>query len=299
MNAHANGRGTRTAVPHFETIHHSETEWLNEWQTPAGKYFPNTYTASEYESEWEAREAEHYAHPSMASDAEWENQFSFQNNLKNIQFVARKTAPLARYLSPIAVRVLISAVPGARASFNPLTAQLLRPLLQKGERYSRQQEAEFFGTQATKVKVANKGKACEAALTEVLAAEASHTESESEAAALIGTTVPIAFRVMGDRKLIHSVLPVLLVATARLVRFLHRHSPASRRLLRLVPTILRQTIASLQLARRWGCPMSSALVGCVMAIQTQRVLGNSRTVSLSITRNALLRALTVAPARHR
>lgn len=299
MNAHANGKGTRTAVPHFETIHHSKTEWLDEWQTPAATHFPSTYTAPQYESEWEAREAEHYAYPSMASAAERESQFSFQNNLRNIQLVARKTAPLAQYLSPIAARVLINAVPGARASFNPLTAQLLRPLLQKGERYSRQQEAEFFGTQAAKVNVANKGKAYEAALTEVLAAEASHTQSESEAAALIGTTVPIAFRVMDGRQLLRPVLPVLLVATARLVRFLHRHSPAGRRLLRLVPTILRQTIASLQFARRWGCPMSSALVGCIMAIQTQRVLGNARTVSLSITRNAIVRALTVSPARHR
>jgi hypothetical protein len=233
------------------------------------------------------------------SIAEQESQFFFQNNLRNIRLVARKTAPLAQYLSPIAVRVLISSVPGARASFNPLTAQLLRPLLQKGERYSRQQEAAFFGSQAARVKVASTEIAREAALTEVLAAEASHTESESESAALIGTTVPIAFRVMDGRQLIRPVLPVLLVATARLVRFFHRHSPAGRRLLRLVPTILRQTIASLKFARRWGCPMTPALVGCVMAIQTQRVLGNARTVSLSITRNALVRALTVSPARHR
>jgi hypothetical protein len=62
MNAHANGKGTKTAVPHFETIHHSKAEWLDEWQTPAATRFPSTYTAPKYESEWEAREAEHYAY---------------------------------------------------------------------------------------------------------------------------------------------------------------------------------------------------------------------------------------------
>jgi hypothetical protein len=129
---------------------------------------------------------------------------------------------------------------------------------------------------------------------EVLAAEASHTQSESQVTALMGTTVSLAFRVMDARQLLRPVLPILIVATARLVRFLHRYSRGSRRLLRLVPVILRRAIASLLAAQRWGCPMTGALVSCVMAMQSQRVFGNSRLVIDAIARNALIRFSTVA-----
>jgi len=226
-----------------------------------------------------------------------ERAFEFQQTLRDIRQMARRVVPLAQDLAPIAFNVLVDAVPGSRRSFNPLIAQLLRPLLQKGDRYCRYKETEFFGTQEAEIEVANTGVAHEAALMEVLAAEASHTGSESEAAALIGTTLPLTFRVMDGQQLLRPVLPVLLVVTARLVRFLHRHSRTSRRLLRLVPTILRRTVASLLAARRWGCPMTSALVGCVMAVQTKRVLGNSQLVGLSVTRNALIRVSTVTVRR--
>jgi hypothetical protein len=228
----------------------------------------------------------------------WQEQpeYSRQRMLLGIRQMARRVIPLARNLSPVAVRIVLDSIPSARSSFNPLTAQLLDPLLQKGERYSRSKEAEFFGSQPTVVTVANTGIAREAALTEVLAAEASHTESESEAAALIGTLLPISLRIMEGYQLLRSVLPVLLSATARLVRFLHRYSPDSRRLLRLVPTILRQTVASLRAARGWGCRLTSALVGCILAAQTRRVLENANLVGRSITRNALIRISTVAAA---
>jgi hypothetical protein len=212
------------------------------------------------------------------------------------RIMAKPVIPLARDLSSVAVRIVLDAIPSARSSFNPLTGQLLDPLLQKGERYSRSKEAEFFGSQPTVVTVANTRIAREAALTEVLAAEASHTESESEAAAFIGTLLPISLRIMEGYQLLRPVLPVLLAATARLVSFLHRHSLDSRRLLRLVPTILRQTVASLIAARSWGCPLTSALVGCVLAAHTRRVLANAKLVDRSITRNALIRISTVAAA---
>lgn len=218
-----------------------------------------------------------------------------QRILRDARQTARQVAPLARNLASTITSILLDTVPGARRSFNTLTIQLLSPWLQKGERYSRQKESELFSIYEANIEIANTGVAYEAALMEVLAAEASHTQSESEAAALIGTTLPLAFRVMDGRQLLHPVIPTLLVATARLVRFLHRHSRGSRRLLRLVPVILRRTLASVMAVKYWGCPITNALISCIMAIQSKRIFGNTRLVIDSITRNALIRFSTVAP----
>ncbi|GAB1538004.1 hypothetical protein NUACC21_06600 [Scytonema sp. NUACC21] len=221
-------------------------------------------------------------------------ELDFQRTLWGARQTASRVAPLAKYLAPITARIVLDAVPESRRSFNSLTIQLLYPLLQKGDSNSRKKEAEYFGLYEADIEIANTGVACEAALMEVLAAEASHTESESEAAALIGTMVPLAFKGMDGRHLLRPVLPMLLVSTARVVRFLHRHSRGSRRLLRLLPTILRRTIATLLAAQRWGCAMTSALIHCVMATQTKRVLSNTQVVTHAITRNALIRFSTVA-----
>jgi hypothetical protein len=257
-----NGNGRARIALGFETTPHSELE-LKDFRT-----FPQTVNNSRV--------------------------YDLQGILWDARQTARQVAPLSKYLAPTTASIVLEAVPGSRGSFNSLTVQLLYPLLQKGDRYSRQKEAEFFGIYEADIEIANTGVAHEAALMEVLAAEASHTHSESEAAALIGTTLPFTFRVMDARQLLRPVLPVLLVATTRLVRFLHHHSRGSRRLLRLVPIILRRTIASLLVVRRWGCPITSALIGCVMATQTKRVFGNTRLVTHSITRNALIRFSTVA-----
>lgn len=272
MNSYANGNGRgSTAVMEFEATPYSEWEWEDNW----------TASKTAYDSKSAQKKG---------------REFNRQRTLPSVSQVARQVVSLARYLAPLTVRVVVDAVPAARGSFNPLTAQLLHPFLLKGEQYSRQKEAEFFGIQEAEIEVANRGVAHDAALTEVLAAEASHTESESEAAALIGTVLPLSLRIMEGQHLLRPVLPVLLVATARLVRFLHRYSPGSRRLLRLLPTIVRRTVASLIAARRWGCPLRSALIGCVMAAQTRRVLGNAQLVSRSLTRNVLIRVSTVSAA---
>lgn len=246
-------------------------------------------TALEFET------ATYYQLPQIAADQS-EPEFDYQRIWRGIDKVVGKVVPVARYLAPIASQVLVNAVPTTRLNFNPLTSQLLQPLLAKGDRYTRQQEAEFFGTYTAEIELAQTSIAEDAALMEVLAAEASQTDSESEAIALMGTALPITFRVMAARQLLRSVLPILLVATARLVRLFHRHSRSSRRLLRLIPTILRRTVASLLVAQQWGCPMTSALVGCVIAGQTRRVLADAQLVSRAITRNILIRVTTVAAA---
>jgi hypothetical protein len=226
----------------------------------------------------------------------FKEEFFYQQTLPTINQTARQVVPIARHLAPIAFRALLEAVPEAKASFNPLTAQLLHPLIERGDRKTRQREAEFFLLQGAEVEVADTEVARAAALTEIWATRASQAHSESEAATLIGKALSLSVGAIGDRRSLRPVLPLLLVATIRLVRFLHRYSPASRLLLRLVPTILRRTVASLLVARQWGCPMTSALVGCLMTFQTKRVLGNDSLVTQSIIRNAAIRASTFAAA---
>jgi hypothetical protein len=228
----------------------------------------------------------------------WQEQWELdrQRRLSSIRQTARRVIPLASQLSPVAFRLLLDAVPSARSSFNPLTARLLSPLLQIGEGDRLRQEAGWFRDRGTHVIVRKTEIAQQAALTEVLAASASETQSEGEAAAFIGAILPIELRVMNGNRLLRSFLPLMLTATARLVRLFYRYSLAGRSLLRLLPTILRRTVASLQAIHRYGCRLTPALLGCVLATQTRRVLANPQLVGESIVRNRLIYDSTVATA---
>jgi hypothetical protein len=254
----------------------------------------NSYSNPEYESEWEVQEAGHYADSPLAGDAEAEDSFFFQRALQGFRSVAQATAPIAKQVGSIAAKMLINSTPGAGRMATPRTRRLIRTLLWEGELEAAFLEGEWFGDSAAAMEIAPSHSAYDAALSEVLAAEASHTHSEGEASALLGAALPVTIRIMGGRQTVRPITPVLLVATARLVRLLHQRGPAGRRLLRLVPAILRRTIVSLQTAQRLGHPLSSALVGRVMASHTTRVFGDSRLASQLIARNAVIRQRTVS-----
>lgn len=231
----------------------------------------------------------------------WQQQgkLDLKRRLADIDRIARRVIPVAHQLAPLAFRLLLDTIPSARSSFNPLTTELLAPFLHIGERDRLRQEAGWFRDRGTHVVVRNTEIAQQAALTEFLAASASETQSEGEAAAFIGAILPIKLRVMNGNRLLRSFLPLMLKATARLVRLFYRYSLAGRSLLRLLPTILRRTVASLQAIHRYGCRLTSALLGCVLAIQTSRVLANPRLVGELIVRNSLIYDSTVATASTR
>lgn len=172
--------------------------------------------------------------------------------------------------------------------------RFLKTVLWEGEKSATYLEAEWFGDSVAEMEVLPSPAAYDAALSEVLAAEASHTRSEREAAAFVGAVLPITIRTLGGRRLMRPAMPVLLTTTVRLVHLLFHRGPAGRRLLRLVPAILRRTIISLHTARHLGYPLSSPLVGQVMASHTARVFGNPRLVSQLIARNTVIRQRTVS-----
>lgn len=121
----------------------------------------------------------------------------------------------------------------------------------------------------------------EAFLMEQIAHEAAYTSNEAEAEALAGALIPIAIRGINTAApALRTAAPALARATGRLVRALRR-SPATRPLIRTVPTILRRTNVALSRAAAAGTPVSPRLAVRTMANQTYRIM-SSPTVCIHI-----------------
>jgi hypothetical protein len=176
-------------------------------------------------------------------------------------------------------------------------AGLLRQLsdiLGDGEAEAAQAEANFFGGNAMNGELAATEMAHEAALTEVMAAEATHTASESEAESLLGAALPITITIMSGSRAVRPVYPALVRANRRLVRSIRTSSPSGPQLLRVVPAIQRRTIATLRAARRAGHPVTPQLATRVMAGHAARVLSSPRLCGHALVRNTTIRHATVA-----
>ncbi len=292
--ANTNGKGLGNSNNLFEATHYSHPQRPDEWEMFRTTHDSRPYSYRGDEYEWETQEASHYPHTEMAS--EWEAEFSFRQALQGIRQVARVTAPFAQHLAPIVARTLLGATPRSGLVSTPMARRFISILLQEGDLETEYLEAEFFGLYAAEAEASDSEAAQEAALTEVLAAEASHSRNPSEASALIGTVVPIAVRSAGGRRRLRSLMPVLIAATAHLVHLLHRRGTAGRRLLRLIPTILRRTIASLRAAPRLGRSITATLVRRVIAAHAARVFGNAQMVRQAMIRNAVIRQRAVAAA---
>jgi hypothetical protein len=189
--------------------------------------------------------------------------------------------------------------PAASPAINPMIAQLWQQLsgvLKSGVATAAGMEAQLFGASEFQGELAAHESAHEAALTEVLAAEASHAMTETEAESLLGAALPITIRIVAGRRSMRPLMPALVRANAGLVRGIRRSSPAGRQLLRAVPSIQRRTVASLRAAQRSGRPVTPSMVAPVMAGQAARVLGTPRICGRALVRNTAIRKGTVAPA---
>jgi len=164
-----------------------------------------------------------------------------------------------------------------------------------GESEAAAQEAHLFGANEFETEVAANEVAHQAALTEVMAAEASHTESESEAQALLGAALPISMRVMGGRIGIRRLTPTLLRVNAQLVLNLHRQGSPGRQLLRVMPSVQRRTVSTLGAMQSSGRPVTPAVAANVMRGQAARVLTSPHICRQALTRNMIVRQQTVAP----
>jgi hypothetical protein len=112
------------------------------------------------------------------------------------------------------------------------------------------------------------------ALMEHLGHAASQTESEAEAEAFVGALVPLAARVIPRvAPAVMRAAPQLIRGVARVTRTLRR-SPATRPLVRAVPTIVRRTTASLARRVARGQPVTARTAVRTLAGQTARVLSS-------------------------
>jgi hypothetical protein len=132
----------------------------------------------------------------------------------------------------------------------------------------------------------------EAQLMEQIAQEATDTESASEAEALSGTLVPVAMRNM--RRMREQprqpAIPALARASGRYTTVVRQH-PATRLLLRALPTILRRTRVILEKQEASGVEITPRMAVKIMADQTWRVLSNP-----TICIRVLNRSARIAPA---
>ena len=150
-------------------------------------------------------------------------------------------------------------IPGVGILAAPLASKLTAQLVREGEMEAMETEAHLFGSNEAHPEVGGHEASQEAALTELLAAEAATAESEAEAVGALSTALPITITIMRGRRLTRRVMPTLSQANAQLVRTLAQQGPAGRQLLRTVPTIQRQTIATLRAAARRGQPVTGPL----------------------------------------
>jgi hypothetical protein len=290
-------------------------EFEGEFETHEAHY--SSPEAHEFEGEFESHEA-HYSspeahefegefegHESGYSNSEYEYEYElegeyFLGGLKRLASrVGRVVAPLAKRFAPQIARSLVGLIPGVGGLLSPIAGQLVGQLVKEAQGEAEAMQAEFFGSGEGEFELANTEAAHEAALAEVLAAQAAESAHEAEAESLVATSLPITIRITGGTRATRRVLPVLAQANRRLVRTLRTVAgPDGRQLVRLVPQINAQTAIALRNARRQGRPITGRLATQVMATVARRVLSNAPAVARAVARNIQIRN-TVAPAHRR
>lgn len=294
-------------------------EWeLHEWEHPEAHEWEWEHPET-HESEWEHPETHEW---------EWEGEgtneadpflpFLLPLAAKALPALGRAIMPAVRSLIPVAKQAVGTTIknvlapdtgPGAAAARAPGGSGMgrqralhlirqLRGIILRGEAEAEAAEAALFGTAETEWESGHPA-AHEAALTEVLAAEAAHTASEAEAEALLGAALPITIRVMSGRRRLRRLTPSLVRANTRLVRGLRRSGPAGPQLLRLVPKIQRNAVASISQLQRSGRRVPPRMVGPIVAASAARVLGTPSKCGPALVRNAVVRQRTVAPTHLR
>jgi hypothetical protein len=269
---------------------HPETHEVHEWEHPEAHEMhewehPETHESHEWEHpevhEWESHEWERGADPFFG---------------RMFKGLARGLGSIAKRVAPMAVRALGSMVPGLGAVAGPILGQLTQSILGEGEAMAAEAEAEAFGGSHGEAEIGHTETAHEAALSELLAAEAAMASSEAEAVSAISATLPLTIHIMRAGRATRPVMPALTQANARVARaMLRAGGPGGRQLLRTMPSIQRLAAGTINAAARAGRPVTPALAVGAMAAATRRILGNPRRVDVLVNRNLALRQQTAPP----
>ncbi len=228
-------------------------------------------SALEYELEYE-------------TEGEWEAELEGEEFLRAAGRLARGVSPqVLRRVGGAAARSALSAGlgplggPAGSAIMGGLGAVGLREL--EGEfEFEEEFEAEEFVNPLRRV--------YPDALLEHLGHAAAEAESEAEAEAFIGALLPIAAR------LLPRVAPAVMRAAPGLIRGLSgvtrtlRANPATRPLVRAVPTIVRRTVADMGRQASAGRSVTPQRAVQTLARQTNQVLSSPQQCSRALRRNA-------------
>jgi hypothetical protein len=122
------------------------------------------------------------------------------------------------------------------------------------------------------------------AMAEVLATMAAKTPSESEAEALIGAATIMTLTAR-ERRTLERLIPQLLRAMAILTRLLRRR-PNTRRVVRVIPSVIKATTVPVVGAAVRGHPPTTSVVGRVLTRQTRTVLTKPAVTKAALRRNA-------------
>lgn len=147
----------------------------------------------------------------------------------------------------------------------------------------------------------------DAALMEHLADSAAETDNEEEAEAFIGALVPLAAKILPQvvpaiSKILPKVMPVLNKAMPKMVQGLSkvtkvlRRRPASRKLIKTLPTVVRKTMGSIAKQVASGKPVTPKSVVRTLANQTASILKNPKQAATVLRKGAVLRRRLVIPA---
>jgi hypothetical protein len=229
----------------------------------------------ELEGEWEM-------------EGEWEGELELEGEMESEEFfgrlagLARRAVPALRRVGLQAARSALTGggrqlgqqVGGAMGgSWGPRLANLGGDLGSWAGGYLPQQEFEGEWEGEWEARPAPASIAARV-LMEHLGHAATQAESEEEAEAFIGALIPLAAQILP--RVAPAVLraaPQLIRGAASVVRTL-RSNPATRQLVRTVPTIVGRTVQSLGSQIAQGRPLTGQTAARTLARQTQRVLGN-------------------------
>ena len=291
---------------------YSTPEFEEEWETHEGSHYSNPYSNPELEFEDEAEflgnilrgigglfggeegevghemeyefedEASHYSNPEMEDEAD---RFFFGKLRGLIGRIRRRVRGLARRALSI-VPGVTRAISGIVSESHPMADRMLNAMAQEAEMEVAHMENHFTNTFAQTGETEHP-EVHEALMSELMAANASATQSEAEAEAILAATIPLTIRFMRSQRTLLPVTPGLVQANVRLVRTLRSQGRDGHQLLRLLPTIHRNTVAILRhvaLRQRLTTPLAVR----AMAVATRRVMRNPRRTERALQRNIAL-----------
>lgn len=116
-----------------------------------------------------------------------------------------------------------------------------------------------------------------AALMEHYGHAAAEAESEAEAEAFLLPLVPLAAKFLAPQigRMVMRQAPQLIRGVTRAVRTLRRN-PRTRPLVRVMPTVVRRTVADLGRQTQYGRPVTPQVATAALARQTRAVMGDPR-----------------------